>query len=216
MKTHKEFNEKFLEAYFQWKENPTDKNFDNLFLLAHPFMGHIFKKYRFLDSNQSYEDFVSQFYIYLKRLKRLERYDLERGPLSTFFFLEAKACILREDEKRRAKKNKVLQDGVQLSSDKHDDFDTFLHGYEEDSVEKSDYYYVKLKLLCCELSSYELLCLYFYLQKYSYLQIVSCINSVVKKEGWNFVFREVKNSEKSVDNAIFRIKAKGKKIDFDF
>lgn len=216
----KEYNKLGDELYLAWKENPSKENLDAVILHGRPMCLYMFNKYKYAVKDfLTFEDFFSYFYMYMVKYDRLKKYDPERGSLKTFLFMQAKSSILNCIKKRNYKTQVVQNNSESFTTlEEYDDLDSWAvakYHSDKQTLQKSELAKIALFNLAEELTAYELLCLYFHLKGQTCREVSESIDRVCQKDKYKILLYKKKNSPKSADNAITRVKQKGRLIEFE-
>ena len=177
---------------------------------------------------------VSQFYIpgcspddvyqealYALRFKAIPDYDKSKGnhgpyPFDNFAVLCIRRHLSTKLKSSFQNKKKALNTSISLDQDRNNDNNDSLFLSDilpktsetiSDTVEKQEYYKGLIGGLFSKLSKFEKKVFMLYIKKYSYEEIAVVINKSYKSKGL-----KKRVNVKSVDNALSRLKQKGKDV----
>ena len=181
---------------------------------------HIWTKYGGKFTDWTAEDFHSEVAIKMQILLDAGKYDPERADFYSYLFLFAKGELCNYLRKLRNEKNRVMYESTSLSiGSEFTTLDQFCAKEYHTPDILADMVSAEVGIdIVDELekhcTNFELFVLLFYLQNCSYDEIVSKMLYVLeKKPHFKEHFSNQVFNQKSVDNAMTRIKAKLKKSD---
>ncbi len=196
----------------------TDEAYNELESRVKPSILHIINQFYIhgLDRNDLYQEAL-----YALRYKAIPDYDKDRGRFGPYPFYKFAALCIRRHLSTLLKssfqnKRKALNTSLSLEQDREPSADEVLslsniipltEGTVLDEIEDKEYYKQLIYNLFAGLSKFEKKVFLLYVQRYSYDQIMYTINKSYKRKSLR-----KKINIKSIDNALSRIKDKGKEV----
>ena len=215
MKDYSKQKEKLHQLVDDYYQTNDQEILGEIIQICGPIIQSVYQKNRNLGSHITYEDLISLTFLRLKEALDRRAFDREILPLNQFIFMLAYRSIVSEYNNRKNSKNKILTSAspMEIRDGEINTIDSFAVKIHDDKTVENMIEIEKYKELILEIepecSTFELLCLFYYLQDFNYTEIAHKIATIKKKDStFRLALRDINVGFKSVDNALARIKKK--------